>query len=78
MMSLSDQQLQRIQENKMKALAMLANKKHKKNKQKGSQAILISVDADENVFACMKKVRWSDMSGGSLTMFALMLLASPS
>ena len=58
-LSLSEHQLQRIQENKMIALAKLANK--------GSQAISISVNAVEVVSASVKSVKWSDMSGGSLT-----------
>ena len=43
----------------MKALAKLANR--------GSQAISISGNAVEVVSASVKSVKWSDMSGGSLT-----------
>ena len=57
-LSISEHQLQRIQRNKMKALARLASK--------GSQAISVSGSAVEVVPANVKSVKWSDMSGGSL------------
>ena len=57
--SFSEHQLQRMQENKKKAIAKLASK--------GSQAISISVNAVDVVSASVKSVKWSDMSGGSLT-----------
>ena len=58
-LSLSEHQLQRIQENKMKALAKLASN--------GRQAISVSVNAVDAVSASVNSVKWSDMSGGSLT-----------
>ena len=58
-LSLSEHQLQRIQENKMKALAKLASN--------GRQAISVSVDAVDAVSTSVNSVKWSDMSGGSLT-----------
>ena len=58
-LSLSEHQLQRIQENKMKALAKLASH--------GRQAISVSVNAVDAVSTSVNRVKWSDMSGGSLT-----------
>ena len=57
--SLSEHQLQRIQENKMKALAKLASN--------GRQAISVFVNAVDAVSTSVNSVKWSDMSGGSLT-----------
>ena len=58
-LSLSEHQLQRIQENKMKALAKLASN--------GRQAISVSDNAVDAVSTSVNSVKWSDMSGGSLT-----------
>ena len=58
-LSLSEHQLQLIQENKMRALAKLASN--------GKQAVSISVNAVDAVSTSVNSVKWSDMSGGSLT-----------